>query len=121
MPATPTAEGNAWPANARCNGASGSVCAEDAVFVGASRRPQRAGDNCRRDCFPAVHQMHLEADLAATPARSISLPRPATVNGAPLSETKVKADWPRAFSPRSARKFVAEHSETYTVSRSAAN
>jgi hypothetical protein len=48
------------------------------VFVGASRRPQRAGDNCRQPI------------LAATPARSISLPRPATVNGAPLSETKLK-------------------------------
>ena len=33
----------------------------------------------------------LKPILAATPARSISLPRPATVNGAPLSETKVKA------------------------------
>ena len=33
----------------------------------------------------------LKPILAATPARSISLPRSATVNGAPLSETKVKA------------------------------
>ena len=41
----------------------------------------------------------LKPILAATPVRSISLPRPATVNGAPLSETKVKADWPRALVP----------------------
>ena len=37
-------------------------CAADAVFVCASRRPHRAGDNCRRDCFGRVH-MHLEAEL----------------------------------------------------------
>jgi len=40
----------------------GSVYAKDAVFVGARRRPQRAGDNCRRDCFGRVHT-HLGADL----------------------------------------------------------
>jgi len=40
----------------------GGSGAADAVFVCAGRRPQRAGDNCRRDCFGRVH-MHLEADL----------------------------------------------------------
>jgi hypothetical protein len=45
----------------------------------------------------------LKPILAATPARSISLPRPATVNGAPLSETRVKADLAGRFSSRSAR------------------
>jgi hypothetical protein len=58
----------------------------------------------------------LKPILAATPARSISLPRPATVNGAPLSETKVKA----ALVPQRAQ-FIPEHSETYTQSPSAAN
>ena len=33
-------------------------------------------------------ELALKPILAATPARSISLPRPATVNGAPLSERK---------------------------------
>ena len=55
---------------------------------------------------------------AATPARSISL---ASVNGASLSETKVKADLAPRFSARSARKSILEQSENYTVSRSAAN
>ena len=39
--------GMLWPASARCNGASGLVCAPD---------------SCRRDSFGRVH-MHLEADL----------------------------------------------------------
>ena len=58
-PATPTAEGDAWPASARCNGASGSVCAPDSGLLAP---PQRASDNCRRDCSGRV-QMYLEADL----------------------------------------------------------
>ena len=40
---------------------------------------------------------------------------------APLSETKVKADLASRFSVRSARKFIPEQSESYTVSPSAAN
>ena len=35
-------------------------------------------------------------------------------NGAPLSETKVKADLASRFSVRSARKFIPEQSESYT-------
>ena len=49
----------------------------------------------------------------ATPARSIGLVSPATVNGAPLSETKVKADLALRFSVHSARKSILEQSETY--------
>ena len=60
----------------------------------------------------------LKPILAATPARSISL---ASVNGASLSETKVKADLAPRFSARSARKSILEQSENYTVSLSAAN
>jgi hypothetical protein len=86
----------------------GSVYAEDAMFVCASRRPQRASDaNCRRCNSIAADAM---------PARSISLPRPATVNGAPLSETKVKAGLAARFSNpqrsqfiRSSRKVTLSH------------
>jgi hypothetical protein len=39
------------------------------------------------------------------------------VNGAPLSETKVKADLASRFSVHSARNFIPEQSESYTVSR----
>jgi hypothetical protein len=59
----------------------------------------------------------LKPILAATPARSISLPRPATVNGAPLSETKVKP----ALVPAAPAIHVPEQLESYTVSSSAAN
>ena len=62
----------------------GSVYAKGAVFVCASRRPQRAGDNAG-------------------------------------GKTKVKVDLASRFSTRSARKFIHEQSESYTVSRSAAN
>ena len=73
-----------WPVSARCNGASGSVCAPELGFVSASRRPQRAGDNAG-------------------------------------GKTKVKVDLASRFSTRSARKFIPERSESYTVSRSATN
>ena len=43
------------------------------------------------------------------------------MNGASLSETKVKADLASRFSARSARKSILEQSENYTVSLSAAN
>ena len=32
-PAAPTAEGDAWPVSARCNGASGSVCAPNSCLL----------------------------------------------------------------------------------------
>ena len=65
----------------------------------------------------AVCRCTLKPILAATPAHSISLPRPATVNGAPLSETKVKADLASRLSVRSAR----HSSPSSHLSRSAAN
>ena len=87
----------------------GSVYAEDAAFVCASRRPQRASDaNCRRCNSIAADAM---------PARSIGLVSPATVNGAPLSETKVKA----ALVPAAPAVHVPEQLESYTASRSATN
>ena len=57
----------------------------------------------------------LKPILAAMPARSTSLARPATVNGAPLSETKVKADFGLALQcpgapqihPRASRKLTS--------------
>ena len=52
------------------------------------------------------------------PARSISV---LMCNGAPLSETKVKADSASRFSARRARNFIPKQSESYTVSPSAAN
>jgi len=55
------------------------------------------------------------------PARSISLARPATVNGAPLSETKVKADFGLALQCPGARKFIPEQVGNLHLSRSAAN
>ena len=54
---------------------------------------------------------------AAMPARSIGLVSPATVNGAPLSETKVKA----ALVPAAPAVHVPEQLESYTASRSATN
>ena len=64
----------------------------DAGFVCASRRPQRAGDaNCRRCNSIAADAM---------PARSIGLPRPATV---------------KRCSTRGARNSIPEHSETTSV------
>ena len=108
----------------------GGSGAADAVFVCASRRPQCAGDaNCRLATPTAggaiQSQLHGAACsdapskpiLAATPARSISLPRPAIANGAPLSETKVKADLASRLSVRSAR----HSSPSSHLSRSAAN
>ena len=49
------------------------------------------------------------------PARSIGLVSPATVNGAPLSETKVKA----ALVPAAPAVHVPEQLESYIVSSSA--
>ena len=46
-------------------------------------------------------------------------PANARCNGAPLSKTKMKADLASRFSVRSARNFIPEHSESYTVSPSA--
>ena len=71
-------KGMLWPASARCHGASGSVCAPNSCLLAPA-------DDL------AVCTCTLKPILAATPARSISLSRPATVNGAPLSERKVKA------------------------------
>ena len=48
-------------------------------------------------------------------------PANARCNGAPLSKTKMKADLASRFSARSARNFIPEQSESYTVSPSAAN
>ena len=48
-------------------------------------------------------------------------PANARCNGAPLSKTKMKADLASRFSVRSARNFIPEQSESYTVSPSAAN
>ena len=69
------------------------------------RRQLPAGDaNCRRcnsiaAAWRSMFGWHFSKPiLAATPARSISLPRPAIANGAPLSETKVKADLAARFS-----------------------
>ena len=68
----------------------------------------------------AVRRCTLKPILAATPTRSISLASPETVNSAP-GKTKMKADLASRFSTRSARKFSHEQSESYTVSRPAAN
>ena len=54
----------------------------------------------------------LKPILAATPARSISL---ASVNGASLSETKVKADLAPRFSTRSARNSSPSSREVTSV------
>ena len=85
------AEENAWPASARCNGASGSVCAPE--LPPADDRNALA--TTAGGIVLAVCICTLKPILTATPARSISLPRPATVNGASLSE-KRGATWPRA-------------------------
>ena len=63
----------------------------------------------------------LKPILAATPVRSISLPRPATVNGAPLSETKMKAGLAARFSTRSARNSSPSNLKVTPCHRSAAN
>lgn len=39
----------------------------------------------------------MNGSLVSNPARSISLARPETVNGAPRSEVKMKGDWPLFF------------------------
>ena len=62
-------------------------------------RPAWGGSVYAEDAVAAWRSMFgcIKPILAATPARSIGLPRPATVSGA----------------ARSARKFIPEHSETY--------
>ena len=60
--------------------------------------------------------MHLEADLSLNASaldQATSLAKPATVNGAPLSETKMKADLAARFSTRSARNSSPSKAETY--------
>ena len=84
----------------RCIGVS--VCPR-LVFVGASRRPQRAGDNCRRIVL-AVCILHLGRDAGALDQLG-----------------QMMADLAARFSARSARKSILEQSENYTVSPSAAN
>ena len=86
------------------------------VFVGASRRPQRASDNCRRDCFGRVH-MHLEADLGRDAGALDQLAEASDCERSPLSETKVKP----ALVPAAPAIHVPEQLESYTVSSSAAN
>jgi hypothetical protein len=81
----------------------GSVYAKDAVFVGARRRPQRAGDNCRRIVL-AVCILHLGRDTGALDQLG-----------------QMTADLAARFSARSARKFIPEQSENLHLSRSAAN
>ena len=63
----------------------------------------------------------IQSQRTRRPARSIGLVSPATVNGAPLSETKVKADLAARFSNPQRSQFIPEPSETYTVSPSATN
>ena len=70
-----------WPASARCNGASGSVCAPDSGLL-APADDRNALATTAGGIVLAVCRCTLKPILAATPARSISLPRPATVNGA---------------------------------------
>ena len=97
----------------------GSVAAD--AFLFASVDDRNALATTAGGIVLAVCICTLKPILAATSARSISLPRPAIVNGAPLSETKVKAGLAARFSTRSARKSILEQSENYTVSSSAAN
>ena len=82
------------------------------LFVCASRRPQRAGDNCRRDCFGRVH-MHLEADLGRDAGARDRLAEAS--DGATVHPSRKCALAPAA------PPFTPEQSESYTVSRSAAN
>jgi hypothetical protein len=61
-----------------------------------------------------------DRDALATPtAGGIALA--GSGDGAPLSKPKMKADLASRFSVRSARNFIPEQSESYTVSPSAAN
>ena len=59
--------------------------------------------------------------LATPTAGGMLWPANARCNGAPLSKTKMKADLASRFSARSARNFIPEQSESYTVSPSATN
>ena len=54
-----------------------------------------------------------DEDLSQNTADAMPVPANARCNGAPLSETKVKADLASRFSVRSARNFIPEQPETY--------
>ncbi len=85
----------------------------DAGFVCASRRPQRAGDaNCRR-CIQSQPTRRRRARSVWSAQRRC--------NGAPLSETKVKADLASRSSTRSARNSSPSSRKRTSCHRSAAN
>ena len=70
-------------------------------------------------CFGRVHT-HLAADLGRDAGALDRLAEASDVQRC-TPETKVKVDLASRFSTRSARKFIHEQSESYTVSPSAAN
>ena len=67
----------------------------------------------------AVCRCTLKPILAATPARSISLATPETVNGAPGNENEGRLGL--ALSKSQRPQLIPEQSESYTVPPSAAN
>ena len=92
------------------------------VGGGGSESPD--GAPWHRQTHPHMHEERVAADrnaLTTPTAGVIALAAKARCNGAPLSETKVKAALAARFSVHSARNFIPEQLEVYTVSRSAAN
>jgi hypothetical protein len=88
--------GMLWPASARFNGASRSVYAPDPCLL-APADDRNALVTTAGGIVLAVCICTLKPILAATPARSISLPRPAMVQRCAPSETKNEGRlWPRA-------------------------